>query len=379
MVLTSGGSTTSTNIEIEALDEQHELENLEYLRQTAGLPPLFSSQARLNPHDAQILSNTLSNMPNAQTTQNGQTGGLNNGVQLNLPALMNNRFDNQMLSAFNEILSRLTKQSKDIIDLQQNVNSIQQQVLMQVYQSNTRRDPSTTTKSTSSSNNGSGNTPSSPLKEKSSGNASNESLDKEPPINIVLNHQNSAFTANRPNTLPIITNFQSGNSFQHNLQTNLQHSLPNLQNSRQNSVSNSLPQFTGFPSDDDDQESKSHGLPLSMAARYVIDSKRSVTRFIRAISRRLFPEFFGPNATGIPRQYNVSGRHGKQKLDPVRYNIIIRITNRFWANTVDFPYSNVPEPIIRRAVDGLLRCKDNRRSLPMHLQEAWDKLYPHDT
>ena len=95
MVLTSGGSTTSTNIEIEALDEQHELENLEYLRQTAGLPPLFSSQARLNPHDAQILSNTLSNMPNAQTTQNGQTGGLNNGVQLNLPALMNNRFDNQ--------------------------------------------------------------------------------------------------------------------------------------------------------------------------------------------------------------------------------------------------------------------------------------------
>lgn len=140
-----------------------------------------------------------------------------------------------------------------------------------------------------------------------------------------------------------------------------------------------VPQFTGFPSDDDDQESKSHGLPLSMAARYVIDSKRSVTRFIRAISRRLFPEFFGPNATGIPRQYNVSGRHGKQKLDPVRYNIIIRITNRFWANTVDFPYSNVPEPIIRRAVDGLLRCKDNRRSLPMHLQEAWDKLYPHDT
>ena len=113
-------------------------------------------------------------------------------------------------------------------------------LFMQVYQSNTRRDPSATTKSTSSSNNGSGNTPSSPLKDKSSGNASNESLDKEPPINIVLNHQNSAFTANRPNTLPIITNFQSGNSFQHNLQTNLQHSLPNLQNSRQNSVSNSL-------------------------------------------------------------------------------------------------------------------------------------------
>ena len=33
----SGGSTTSTNIEIEALDEQHEQENLEYLRQNAGV------------------------------------------------------------------------------------------------------------------------------------------------------------------------------------------------------------------------------------------------------------------------------------------------------------------------------------------------------
>ena len=253
---------------------------------------------------------------------------------------------------------------------------------MQVYQQNARREPSSTNITSSSSNHGSGNTPSSPLKDKSSGkNTSSESLDKreESPNNNqnAVNeqtNQNSAFSANnnRPNTLPILANIQN---FQ-NLQNNLQNTLQN--NIRQQAPPN-LPNFTGFPSDDDDQEAKSYGLPLSMAARYVIDSKRSVTRFIRAISRRLFPEFFGSNATGIPRQYNVSGRHGKQKLDPVRYNIIIRITNRFWANTVDFPYSNVPEPIIRRAVDGLLRCKDNRRSLPNHLQEAWDKLYPHDT
>ena len=144
------------------------------------------------------------------------------------------------------------------------------------------------------------------------------------------------------------------------------------------SITNPLQNFQ-LPSDDEDPEAKQYGLPLSVAFRYVIDAKRSVTRFIRAISRRLFPEFFGVNATKIPRQYNVSGRHGKDRLDVVRYRIIIRVTNRFWANTVDFPYAQIPEPIIRRAVDGLLRCKDNRRTLPLNLQETWDKLYPHDS
>ena len=98
-----GGETTSTNIEIEALDEQHELENLEYLRQTAGLPPLFNSQTRLN-NNQENNNNTSSNLSNvlAQEGNNNpvfQQAGIlqngNNGIPLNISGLINTRFDNQ--------------------------------------------------------------------------------------------------------------------------------------------------------------------------------------------------------------------------------------------------------------------------------------------
>lgn len=242
-----------------------------------------------------------------------------------------------MVNAFNEIINRLNKQTTDIESLQKNMFQIQQQLLLQnvgllaPQHQQQQQQQSIVSPSISKTS------------------QQQTSATVSPTISQILSQANQASTAG-----PIT-------------EQNGQVSLPRIP-----------PGFI-MPSDDDDPESKQYGLPLSMAARYVIDSKRSVTRFIRAISRRLFPEFFGSSASGIPRQYNVSGRHGKQKLDTIRYGIIIRITNRFWANTIDFPYSTVPEPIIRRAVDGLLRCKDNRRSLPLHLQEAWDKLYPHDS